>query len=123
MFRCAPSYDGAPAALVTGATSGGSLQPCILKHTAQSTVLLPFVHARAVGFEACRQLALSKLPYIGRIILACRNEEKAKATIDRLVELTERDAKTFEILLLDMLELSSVRAAVKAVRLRSPLCC
>ena len=90
MLRCAPDNEG-PRALVTGANSG-------------------------IGFEACRQLALSVTPRINKIVLACRNEEKAAAAVARLVELTERDANTFSVLVLDMLTLSTVRAAAKAVK-------
>ncbi|MEM9105770.1 MAG: SDR family NAD(P)-dependent oxidoreductase [Pseudomonadota bacterium] len=64
-----------------------------------------------LGREAARQLALQK--GIEKIYLGCRNEEKALAAKAALQAETNRDI--FEIVLVDVSDTKSVRAAVAAL--------
>ncbi|MDX2470102.1 MAG: SDR family NAD(P)-dependent oxidoreductase [SAR324 cluster bacterium] len=64
-----------------------------------------------LGKDSARQMAL--LETTEKIYLGCRNEEKAKAAQADLEEITGR--KIFEILIIDVSNLDSVRAAVKAL--------
>ncbi|WP_448551717.1 SDR family NAD(P)-dependent oxidoreductase [Thalassotalea montiporae] len=62
-----------------------------------------------LGKEAAKQLAAK--PDIEKIYLGCRNKEKAKAAQTELAALTGRNI--FEIFLIDVSDLNSVRQAVK----------
>ncbi|REL30457.1 SDR family NAD(P)-dependent oxidoreductase [Thalassotalea euphylliae] len=62
-----------------------------------------------LGKEAAKQLAAK--PDIEKIYLGCRNKEKAKAAQTELAASTGRNI--FEILLIDVSDLNSVRQAVK----------
>jgi NAD(P)-dependent dehydrogenase (short-subunit alcohol dehydrogenase family) len=64
-----------------------------------------------IGKEVARQLALR--PEMGRIYLACRNQERARTAKADLEAATRR--KIFEIVLMDVADLSSVRAGMAAV--------
>jgi NAD(P)-dependent dehydrogenase (short-subunit alcohol dehydrogenase family) len=64
-----------------------------------------------IGKEVARQLALR--PEIGRIYLACRNQDRAKAAKAELGTTTGRDI--FEIILVDVADLGSVRAGLGAI--------
>ena len=64
-----------------------------------------------LGREAARQLALQK--GVEKIILGCRNLEKAKAAQKSLEAETGR--KIFEILILDVSNKTSVRNAVASL--------
>lgn len=65
-----------------------------------------------LGKECARQMALQS--GIEKIYLGCRNEEKARATQQELEQVTGR--KIFEIVMIDVSDLDSVRAAVKALK-------
>ncbi len=65
-----------------------------------------------LGKEAARQLA--QLPETKRIILACRNEERAKAAQKSLEETTGKSI--FEIILMDVSKLDSVKADVASIK-------
>lgn len=65
-----------------------------------------------LGKEVARQLA--QLPDTKRIILACRNEERAKAAQKSLEETTGKSI--FEIILMDVSKLDSVKAAVASIK-------
>ncbi|MBW2397334.1 MAG: SDR family NAD(P)-dependent oxidoreductase [Deltaproteobacteria bacterium] len=64
-----------------------------------------------LGKESARQLAL--LESTERVYLGCRNIEKAEAAKAELEELTGRSV--FEILQIDVMDMDSVRAAVRAL--------
>ncbi len=64
-----------------------------------------------LGKESARQLAL--LESTERVYLGCRNMEKAEAAKAELEEATGR--RVFEILQLDVMDMDSVRAAVRAI--------
>lgn len=68
-----------------------------------------------LGLESARQLALQK--GVEKIYLACRNKEKALAAKAQLEAETGRSI--FEIVLMDVMDLDSVRAAV--AELPSPI--
>ncbi|CAB9506749.1 Protochlorophyllide reductase A, chloroplastic [Seminavis robusta] len=63
-----------------------------------------------LGKECCRQLAL--LDGIEKVYLGCRNEEKAKAAKASLEESTGKMG-VFEIVLMDVSKLDSVREAIQ----------
>ena len=65
-----------------------------------------------LGKETARQLALQD--GIERIYLGCRNEEKAKAAKLELEESTGKSV--FEIVLMDISNLNSVRSAVTSLK-------
>lgn len=62
-----------------------------------------------LGFESARQFAQRK--DISRIVLACRNKERAEEALQRLEESTGR--KIFEVLLVDVGDLESCRKAAE----------
>ncbi len=62
-----------------------------------------------LGFEAARQFALRD--EVSRVVLACRNEARARDALRRLEELTGR--KIFEILIVDVGNLESCRKAAE----------
>lgn len=64
-----------------------------------------------LGFEAARQFALKD--GISRIVLACRNEERAQKALEQLEELTGK--KIFEILIVDVGDLESCRKAAEVL--------
>ncbi|MEM7801175.1 MAG: SDR family NAD(P)-dependent oxidoreductase [Chloroflexota bacterium] len=74
------------------------------------TVLITGANA-GLGKESARQLALQD--GIEKIILACRNEDKAKTAKRELEAATGKSI--FEILIVDVSELDSVRTAVKSL--------
>ena len=65
-----------------------------------------------IGKDAARQLAL--INGTEKIYLACRSEEKAKAAKESLEESTGRSI--FEIVLMDVSNLDSVRSAVDGLK-------
>ena len=67
------------------------------------------VHAAGLGFESARQLALKDTTK--KIILACRNAEKAKEAQCTLEELTNK--KIFEVLIVDVSDLDSCKKAAE----------
>ncbi|CAB9506750.1 Protochlorophyllide reductase A, chloroplastic [Seminavis robusta] len=66
-----------------------------------------------LGKECCRQLAL--LEGIEKVYLGCRNEEKAKAAKSSLEESTGKMG-VFDIVLMDVAKLDSVRAAIQGLK-------
>ena len=74
------------------------------------TVLITGANA-GIGKEVARQLALR--PEIARIHLACRNAERAKAAQADLEAATGRTI--FEIVLMDVADLASVRAGLEDI--------
>ena len=74
------------------------------------TVMITGANA-GIGKEVARQLALR--PEIGRIYLACRNEERATAAKAELEAETLR--YIFDIVLMDVADLGSVRAGLAAI--------
>src|ERR1700751_5898607 len=73
----------------------------------EKTVLITGANA-GIGKEMARQLALR--PEFGRIYLACRNAERASAAKAELEAETGRTI--FDIVLMDVADLGSVRAAL-----------
>jgi NAD(P)-dependent dehydrogenase (short-subunit alcohol dehydrogenase family) len=64
-----------------------------------------------IGKEVARQLALR--PEIARICLACRNHDLATQEKAELVAVTSRDI--FDVILMDVTDLGSVRVGVAAI--------
>ncbi len=79
-------------------------------HDAGKAVLITGANA-GIGKEAARQLALRR--DTGRIYLACRNPGRARAAKEDLEAATGR--QIFEIVVMDVSEPESVRAALPAV--------
>lgn len=63
-----------------------------------------------VGKETARQLAVAG---VERVVLACRNPQKAAAAVAELEARTEREV--FSVVRMDLCDLASVRAAVAAL--------
>ena len=63
-----------------------------------------------IGKEVARQLALR--PEFARIYLACRNQDRAKTAKAELEAVTGR--RIFDIVLMDVADLGSVRAGLAA---------
>ena len=74
---------------------------------AEKTVLITGANA-GIGKEIARQLALR--PEVGRIYLGCRNAERASAAKPELKAETGRTI--FDIVLMDVADLGSVRAGL-----------
>src|SRR5579859_5911813 len=74
------------------------------------TVLITGANA-GIGKEVARQLALR--PEIGRIYLACRNKDRALTAKAELESATDRHI--FDIVLMDVADLGSVRSGLAAV--------
>ena len=74
------------------------------------TVLITGANA-GIGKEVARQLALR--PEIARIYLACRNRDRATAAKADLEAVTGR--RIFDIVLMDVADLDSVRAGLDAI--------
>jgi len=74
------------------------------------TVLITGANA-GIGKEVARQLALR--PEIGRIYLACRNRDRAVTAKAELESATDRHI--FDIKLMDVADLSSVRSGLAAI--------
>src|SRR6201993_2718495 len=74
------------------------------------TVLITGANA-GLGKEVARQLALR--PEIARIYLACRNHDRATQAQADLEAATDRNI--FDIILMDVADLASVRAGVVAI--------
>src|SRR5246127_1315514 len=64
-----------------------------------------------IGKDVARQLALR--PEIGRIYLACRNHDRASTAKTDLEAVTRRHI--FDIILMDVADLGSVRAGLAAI--------
>ncbi len=74
------------------------------------TVLITGANA-GIGKDVARQLALR--PEIARIYLACRNQDRATAAKAELEAVTRRHI--FDIILMDVADLGSVRAGLAAI--------
>ena len=74
------------------------------------TVLITGANA-GLGKEVARQLALR--PEIARIYLACRNQDRATKAKAELEAATDRHI--FDIILMDVADLGSVRAGLAAI--------
>src|SRR5579875_522037 len=74
------------------------------------TVLITGANA-GIGKDVARQLALR--PEFTRIYLACRNQERAAAAKAELEAKTGR--QIFDIILMDVADLGSVRAGLAAI--------
>ena len=74
------------------------------------TVLITGANA-GIGKDVARQLALR--PEIARIYLACRNQDRATAAKAELEAVTGR--RIFDIILMDVADLGSVRAGLAAI--------
>lgn len=85
--------------------------------TTPSCVLITGANV-GLGFECARQLAL--VEGIQKILLACRNIEKATAAKERLEEelIHSNNNKTiiFDIVIIDVSNLASVRDAVEKIK-------
>src|ERR1700760_2298852 len=77
---------------------------------AEKTVLITGANA-GIGKEVARQLALR--PEIGRIYLACRNKDRAITAKAELESATDRHI--FDIILMDVADLGSVRRGLATV--------
>jgi NAD(P)-dependent dehydrogenase (short-subunit alcohol dehydrogenase family) len=77
---------------------------------AEETVLITGANA-GIGKDVARQLALR--PEMARIYLACRNQDRATAAKAELEAATGRSI--FDIILMDVSDLSSVRAGLAAI--------
>ena len=64
-----------------------------------------------IGKEVARQLALR--PEIARIYLACRNQDRATQAKAELEAATDR--RIFDIILMDVADMASVRAGLAAI--------
>jgi NAD(P)-dependent dehydrogenase (short-subunit alcohol dehydrogenase family) len=78
--------------------------------TPEKTVLITGANA-GIGKEVARQLALR--PEMARIYLACRNQERATTAKAELESATGR--RIFDIVLMDVANLDSVRAGLAAI--------
>jgi len=78
--------------------------------TSEKTVLITGANA-GIGKEVARQLALR--PEMARIYLACRNQERASTAKAELEAATGR--RIFDIVVMDVANLDSVRAGLAAV--------
>jgi NAD(P)-dependent dehydrogenase (short-subunit alcohol dehydrogenase family) len=78
--------------------------------TPEKTVLITGANA-GIGKEVARQLALR--PEMARIYLACRNQERATTAKAELEAATGR--RIFDILVMDVANLDSVRAGLAAI--------
>src|ERR1700750_2292005 len=78
--------------------------------TQEKTVLITGANA-GIGKEVARQLALR--PEMSRIYLACRNQERATTAKAELEAATGR--RIFDIVVMDVANLDSVRAGLAAV--------
>jgi NAD(P)-dependent dehydrogenase (short-subunit alcohol dehydrogenase family) len=78
--------------------------------TPEKTVLITGANA-GIGKELARQLALR--PEMARIYLACRNQERATTAKAELEGATGR--RIFDIVLMDVADLDSVRAGLAAI--------
>ena len=76
----------------------------------EKTVLITGANA-GIGKDVARQLALR--PEIARIYLACRNRERATAAKAELEAVTGR--RIFDIVVMDVADLGSVRAGLAAI--------
>jgi NAD(P)-dependent dehydrogenase (short-subunit alcohol dehydrogenase family) len=76
----------------------------------EKTVMITGANA-GIGKEIARQLALR--PEFGRIYLACRNAERASTAKAELEGETGRTI--FDIILMDVADLASVRAALAGI--------
>ncbi len=76
----------------------------------EKTVMITGANA-GIGKEVARQLALR--PEIARIYLACRNQERASTAKAELEAATSR--RIFDIVLMDVADLASVRAALAEI--------
>lgn len=65
-----------------------------------------------LGFETARQLAL--VDGVQKILLACRSQEKATAAKEKLEKLTNK--KIFEVILMDVSSLASVKKAIETLK-------
>jgi NAD(P)-dependent dehydrogenase (short-subunit alcohol dehydrogenase family) len=74
------------------------------------TVLITGANA-GIGKDVARQLALR--PEVARIYLACRNQDRAKTAKAELEAATDRSI--FDIILMDVSDLGSVRASLSAI--------
>src|ERR1700757_495864 len=74
------------------------------------TVLITGANA-GIGKEVARQLALR--PEIGRVYLACRNKDRARTAKAELESATDRHI--FDIILMDLADLGSVRSGLAAI--------
>jgi len=64
-----------------------------------------------VGTEASKQL--SALDEVTKIYLTCRSKEKAEGAIDNLVKITGKDPSFFGYILLDVMDITSIKNAIK----------
>jgi len=78
--------------------------------TSIESVLITGANA-GIGKDTARQLGL--LPTTKKVFLGCRNPQKAEAAKAELVAATGRDI--FEVLIIDVADLASVRVAVEAL--------
>ena len=83
-----------------------------MSNYSDKTVLLTGANS-GLGFEAARQLAEAGW---GKVILACRSENRAEAARARLVELTDKDP--YSLLAVDTSEVASAKAACGQLRER-----
>lgn len=67
-----------------------------------------------LGLECARQLA--EVEGIKKVILACRSPEKAEAAKLHLEQVTSTSSAVFEIVIIDVSNLESVKQAVKSIQ-------
>jgi NAD(P)-dependent dehydrogenase (short-subunit alcohol dehydrogenase family) len=67
-----------------------------------------------IGFEFAKQMA--QMEGVERIVLGCRSQDRAEAAKTALLEGTTSTSARIEILLLDVMDLDSVRDAVKNLK-------
>jgi len=65
-----------------------------------------------VGVECCKQLATK--PEVTKVVITCRNEEKATKTIDTVVAATGKDRSFFGYAIIDFMDYASIVEGVKS---------
>jgi len=65
-----------------------------------------------MGYEGARQLAM--VPEVKKIVITARSKDKAETAISKLVKETGKEESFFEYFILDLADVSSIKAAIAA---------
>ncbi|EFN53158.1 hypothetical protein CHLNCDRAFT_26048 [Chlorella variabilis] len=99
-MRCAAGGDGGPPPAAGGPPGAAPARPLNYR------VALITGANTGIGFETAK--ALARQDY--RVVLACRNKEKAEAARAKLQELVPENTRGVEVAVMDLADLGSVRA-------------